>query len=108
MFSAVWVIVQVKEDVLREERQPLLDLDDVEQLESELAACFDAPPPPPLNTRVRNFHRQHGIHTAYCLPCTGEVFMETPKEADLCRNPHDLHRPMWFVKADPPSCVSEC
>lgn len=42
---------QVSRDALKEERTPLLDLDDVEQLESELAA-FDAPPPPPLNIRV--------------------------------------------------------
>lgn len=43
---------QVSRDALKEERTPLLDLDDVEQFESELAACFDAPPPPPLNIRV--------------------------------------------------------
>eukprot|EP00904_Undaria_pinnatifida_P004050 jgi/Undpi1/13646/HiC_scaffold_9.g03300.m1 len=42
----------VKQDSLKEERKPLLDLDDVEQLESELAACFDAPPPPPLNIEI--------------------------------------------------------
>ncbi|CAM9934349.1 unnamed protein product [Ectocarpus fasciculatus] len=41
----------VSKDALREERKPLLDLDDVAQLENELAACFDAPPPPPLNIR---------------------------------------------------------
>lgn len=43
---------QVSRDALKEERTPLLDLDDVEQFESELASCFDAPPPPPLNIRV--------------------------------------------------------
>lgn len=42
---------QVGAEALKEARTPLLDLDDVEQLESELAA-FDAPPPPPLNIRV--------------------------------------------------------
>lgn len=46
---------QVSRDALKEERTPLLDLDDVEQFESELAACFDAPPPPPLNIRVSVF-----------------------------------------------------
>ncbi|CAM9879680.1 unnamed protein product [Pylaiella littoralis] len=39
----------VRRDALKEERKPLLDLDDVDLFESELAACFDAPPPPPLN-----------------------------------------------------------
>ncbi|CAN0148863.1 unnamed protein product, partial [Ascophyllum nodosum] len=39
----------VNTEALRDERKPLLDLDDVELLESELAACFDAPPPPPLS-----------------------------------------------------------
>lgn len=43
----------MKEDALLEERKPLLDLDDVERLESELAACFDAPPPPPLNIDIQ-------------------------------------------------------
>lgn len=46
---------QVSKDDLKEERTPLLDLDDVDQFESELAACFDAPPPPPLNIRVSGF-----------------------------------------------------
>lgn len=43
---------QIGRDALKEQRKPLLDLDDVERLEQELAACFDAPPPPPLNMRV--------------------------------------------------------
>lgn len=43
----------MNEDALLEERKPLLDLDDVEQLESELAACFDAPPPPPINIDIQ-------------------------------------------------------
>lgn len=43
---------QVSTEALKEARKPLLDLDDVERLENELAACFEAPPPPPLNIMV--------------------------------------------------------
>ncbi|CAM9175098.1 unnamed protein product [Discosporangium mesarthrocarpum] len=38
----------VPKDALKEERRPLLDLEDVEQMNRELSACFGAPPPPPL------------------------------------------------------------
>ncbi|CAM9635815.1 unnamed protein product [Scytosiphon promiscuus] len=68
----------VSGNALKEERQPLLDLDDVEQLESELAACFDAPPPPPLNIRQEEQIATVSAWTPAAQPRYVETYVAPP------------------------------
>eukprot|EP00903_Cladosiphon_okamuranus_P015008 g13887.t1 len=73
----------VSKDALKEERKPLLDLDDVEQFESELAACFDAPPPPPLNIRLEEPIASVSSWTPAAEPRYVETVVAPPTPAEV-------------------------
>eukprot|EP00752_Nemacystus_decipiens_P003213 g2974.t1 len=73
----------VSSNALKEERAPLLDLDDVEQFESELAACFDAPPPPPLNIRVEEPVATVSSWTPTAEPRYVETVVAPPTPAEV-------------------------